>query len=149
MEYININYPNGKITIDLAGFFPTSKANIRKLNRVMEMDWKNQESIRKRIKAWLENEVKDAKMQKVGLAEEYILMHPQVKGAEAKYQSNELYLERIKVWGETDEYKELARQLKEEKRKLAGMKRHEADILRRLNTTEARLKKLQENMGVV
>lgn len=43
MNDLNIKYDNGRMTIHLDAFFPTSQARLKKLMKVIDLDWEHKE----------------------------------------------------------------------------------------------------------
>jgi patatin-like phospholipase/acyl hydrolase len=55
---VDITYPSGRMTINLENFFPASSGNLKKLLKIIDMDWQHKDLIIRDIVTWMTEEIK-------------------------------------------------------------------------------------------
>lgn len=148
-EQVVIKYPNGCIKINLEKFFPSTPGKIKKIIKIVDMDWEHSEDIRRTISKWMRAEIGLCEEMAKGYAKKYLDMRPKVREAEAKLRKKEEYLKSIASWKDTAEYKEAKQELKEIKHEFGGFKILERSYNSSFKQYQSRKEKLQKNLEVV
>lgn len=54
MKTIFVKWDTGNLTLDIEQFFPTSQARVKKLVKIVKLDWENGENTLEDIRLYLE-----------------------------------------------------------------------------------------------
>lgn len=71
MNVIQITWNKGTMIVNQNKFFPTSSVRIKKLKKILDMDWKNQEYIQNCMIEHLEERIKSCELAKKKNSEKY------------------------------------------------------------------------------
>lgn len=59
MDDLHIKWETGRMVIHLGNFFPTSQANLKKLVKIIRLDWKSDELIEK-LKVYFQEKISES-----------------------------------------------------------------------------------------
>lgn len=144
-----IKYPNGCMTINLDNFFPSSEGKIRKLLKIINMDWEQGDSIKQQIKVWMMQEIVLCEKQAKEYANKYVDIHPKVRETESRVEMKAEYLKGLISRRETSEFKKLQQELKELKNRLSSLKSLERTYNSSFKYYHTRKERLQRNSVVL
>lgn len=147
MQIIQIKYPRGHMSIKLDTFFPTSQSNFKKLLRVIEMDWMDQDDHIQKIKNWLIEEIRHCEDMAKEYANKYVGIKPKVREAEARVRETEYHLSILKQ--RTPAYKSIKSKFMELKKEYQKLKSLESSYDSSFKKYHSRREKLQKNLEVL
>lgn len=140
---ITILYPNGRITINLESFFPSSTGNLKMLLKIIDMDWQRKDQIIGNIVSWMNEEIKNNENTAKAYANKYVVIHPQVREARERVEAAESMVNQLKG---TQAYKLATDRLKEIKRDYSHLKGLEISYDRAFKQYFTRKEKLKKNL---
>lgn len=60
MEDLHIQYDNGRMVIHLDNFFPTSQARLKKLIKIIHLDWQHSDRLIERLKVYFQERISES-----------------------------------------------------------------------------------------
>lgn len=140
---VEIIYPSGRMTINLENFFPATSGNLKKLLKIIDMDWQHKDQIISDIVFWMSEEIKNNEDIAKAYANKYVEIHPQVSEASFRVETVENTVSRLKG---TQAHKMAADRLKETKREYNRLKGLEISYDRAFKQYFTRKEKLKKNL---
>jgi len=124
-EILKIRYRHGEMTIILENFFPSSQKNLKKLLKVIELDWDHKDELIEQITTWISEHVQMYEQMAKEYANKYVDIRPKALEMGEKVQKMESYLDSIAAWKKTPEDKKLKERFKESNAEYRHLKNKE------------------------
>lgn len=124
-EIITIRYRHGEMTIRLEEFFPSSQKDLKKLLKVIELDWDHKDELIEQATTWIGEHIQRYEQMAKEYANKYVDIRPKVREMGEKVQGMESYLDSIAAWKKTPEYKKLKERFKESNAEYRHLKNKE------------------------
>jgi hypothetical protein len=140
---VEILYPSGRMTINLDNFFPTTTCDIKKLLKIIDMDWQHKEQIFQTIVSWINEEIKNSEETAKMYADWYMVIHPQVGEANNRVDASEIAVNKLKG---TQAHKLAVKRLKEIKREYNHLRGLEISYNRSFKLYSGEVEKLKKNL---
>lgn len=160
MEPITIRWDTGRMTINPDAFFPTDKARIRKLLRVVALDYLHQDDLRMQLSQYCEERAQEILDGRKALANEAVNHHQKVTDLQPPIDTCKRRITALRAC--IREQPKKARQLgyrdrlQEEQEKLKKLKTQQSAELaafrkkeKEFKTAEATAEKLRQNAEVL
>lgn len=57
MNDLHIKYDSGSMVIHMDNFFPTSQVKLKKLLKIIELDWQHEDELKENLKVYFQNKI--------------------------------------------------------------------------------------------
>lgn len=143
---IEIIYPSGYMTISLDKFFPASSDNLKKLIKIIDMDWQHKDQIIQDIVTWINREIKNSEDTAKAYANKYVVIHPQVIEAYSRKKALEISVNQLKG---TPAHKLATERMKDVRRDYNRLKGLEISYDRAFKQNSLKAGKLKKNLAML
>lgn len=142
-----IKYPNGCMKINQENFFPSTNGKIKKLLKIIDMDWEHKDVIRLEIREWMKAEIELCNR----LEKEYAIKYADARTVRVEKEPGlEAAEYRFSKLRKTDPgYTSLREELQDLRKQYRYLKSLENSYLSSFNSYRSRKEKLQKNLEVL
>lgn len=148
-ELLKIRYRHGEMTIRLEEFFPSSQKDLKKLLKVIELDWDHKDELIEQATTWVSEHIQMYEQMAKEYANKYVDVRTKVKEFEEKVQRGKSYLDSHAAWKKTPEYKQLKERFKEINAEYRRLKNNEHSYHSYFTKYHRKKEGLQKNLQIL
>lgn len=145
-ELLKIRYRHGEMTIILENFFPSSQKDLKKLLKVIELDWDHEDELIEQATTWISEHIQMYEQMEKECANRYVDIRPRAIEFGEKVQGMESYLDSIAAWKKTPKYKKLKERFKESNAEYRRLKNDERSYHSDFTKYHRKKEGLQKNL---